>query len=160
MLTSDNARSIARELRSIASAMGNLRLLGAIRSQKLVPDLGEWIVSSLLGGEIAHSRTQEGWDVECEGRRFQVRSHAKSEDNPNRWSPVPRHPTQCDMFVIVVFSERLLVEQIIQVPISEALGRARNGRLQWADVQEHRLRPSEFRTFELLRPLFTDGEVV
>jgi len=160
MPTPEDVRAISDELRNIAAAMENLRALGAIRSQKLVADLGEWVVASLLGGKIADSRTQEGWDVECEGERVQVRSHAKSEDNPNQWSRVPNNPAQCDALLIVVFSERLRVEQILRVPISEATRRASNGRLRWADVQEYKLNLFDFPTYETLRPLFADEAVV
>lgn len=158
--TTRDLRSVAEELRTISKSMAKLRELGVIRSQKLVSDLGEWIVATLLGGSLAGSKTQKGWDVECAGQRVQVRSHAKSENNPNQWSPAPTNPTGCDDLVIVVFSERLQVEQILRVPIAVATQRAKNGRLQWRSIQKFKLRPSDFLAYENLRPLFAEENAV
>lgn len=73
------SRRVADAMESMARAEQTLRDEGVLRSHRDVDvDLTEWIISMLLGGRLAQSRTQRGWDVELtDGRKVQVRKDRK-----------------------------------------------------------------------------------
>lgn len=147
----------AEEIRKIADSMARLRSLGVIRSQKLVSDLGEWIVAKLFGGCLAESKTQQDWDVRCDSGRVQVRSHAKAADNFNQWTPVSRNYDRYEELVIVVLSEVFLVRHVYRVPASEVALRVVKGQLRWASIQEFEINPRELPGYEELAPIFENS---
>lgn len=63
-----------------------LRNMRVIRSHKITEDYGEWLAVKLFGGVLAENPIQEGWDIEADGIRYQVKTHHKAEGNTAQWS--------------------------------------------------------------------------
>ncbi|MDP2606914.1 MAG: hypothetical protein Q8S00_30625 [Deltaproteobacteria bacterium] len=103
---------------------------------------------------MADSKVQDNWDISYDGRRLQVRSHAKAADNLSQWTSVSTNYDRYDELVIVVFSELFLVRRIFRVPASDVALRAVNGRLRWASVREFQINPREFPAYEHLNSVF------
>jgi hypothetical protein len=135
MPSKQRACHIADELQRIADAMERLRSLGVIRSQKVVSDIGEWLAATLLGGNLADSKNQKGWDITCGKAHIQVRTHAKAGTNKNRFTRVADVCAGQDDLAVVVLSPRFLVDRIFVVPNHEVRERAnKKGALSWKSI--------------------------
>jgi len=138
-----NVRQVLQALAEIQNGMEKLRSLGVIRSQKVVGDLGEWLVAQVFGGEIAASKGNADWDVIADGERIQVKAHAKAADNSTRWTGFPKPPAGVDAIAVVVFSPAFRVLELYKVP-AEELGRLLRAsgdklRLPWDDLGDWRV---------------------
>lgn len=125
-------------LAEIQNGMEKLRRLRVIRSQKVVGDLGEWVVAQVFDGELATSKGNRNWDILAEGERIQVKAHAKAPDNSTRWTGFPKAPRGYDAMVVVVFSPAFRVLELYKVP-AEDVGRllrtsGNKLRLHWDDL--------------------------
>ena len=114
----DSLNSIRSNLQRLAEIGKNLRSFGVIRSQRIIPDYGEWIACRILGASLADSRTQKGWDVEIAGKRIQVKTHAKALTNRAHRTPIPNHPEYNEL-LIVVLTPCYLVSKIFRVPVED-----------------------------------------
>src|SRR5688500_1697095 len=115
---------IAVVLAQLVSAIQELQSLGVIRSRKLAPDFAEWLVAELFEGKLADSRTQEGWDVDCNNEHVQVKMAFVPNKTANRWSSVAmKHPF--DSLVLVVLSDAFRVRELYKVPRCDLLPRVK-----------------------------------
>ena len=70
--------------RARREAIGDLMALGAIRSRRLVSDLGEALAARYYGVELTHSANNPGYDLEAtDNRRVQVKT-LRSEPHRER----------------------------------------------------------------------------
>jgi hypothetical protein len=83
---SDIYKKVRSAVQQLIRAKNNLKSLGVLRSERLVGEFGEWFAEQLISGERATSTTQSGWDLICNGKKYQVKTHAKSESNGARWT--------------------------------------------------------------------------
>jgi hypothetical protein len=139
----------------ITDGLESLSRLGVIRTRRpLHADLAEWLVAQLLGGELAESTVQRGWDVLAGGKRLQVRSHSKAASNTTKWTHVASG--DYDTLVIVVFDPMYRVKGIYSIPFSEIPEvQLERERVQWRSLAKQRLFPGDLKIPKPLRRLFT-----
>jgi hypothetical protein len=107
------------------------RLLGVLdlpmSNRDPVPELAEHLVAELLGGTLADSRVQAGWDVRTPEGTVQVRT--LSNTGADTW--VNEHPIHTvegvDRYALVVF-EDLTVSAVLVFPTDLALVSAHLGK--------------------------------
>lgn len=146
-------------LDQICSAKHTLKQMGVLRTEKFITDLGEWLVAELFCGTRANNPNQEDWDVIAPCGKIQVKTHAKSKDNNNRWSSVRTPLGGFDYLVIIVFSECYCIKEFYKVPIKEAQNVVKtsgpDSRIHWDVLSNWKLSRSSFHAKEdLLRFFF------
>lgn len=100
--------------------------------------IGEWLVAQIYGGILATSAIQEHWDIDLNGKKLQVKTHAKAKGNKNRWSAVKfSEDANVDELITVVFTENYQLKELYVTPWTEALKliRRNKGRdiIRWDD---------------------------
>src|SRR5437899_10829908 len=110
----DPVGHIIAALGMIAQGMQELRTLGVLRSRKLASDFSEWLVAQIFEGELAHSRTQKGWDVRATNEKIQVKVSFEPDDPANRWSYVGTQQ-DFDSLVLLVLSDSFKVSELYKV---------------------------------------------
>ena len=95
----------------LAKSKQRLRDLGVIRSERLVGEIGEWFFTAIYGGERAPSTTQKGWDVKLNGKKIQIKTHAKGDKNNARWTVVEFNGDEFDELVIIVFTKEYYLKE-------------------------------------------------
>ena len=158
MTSEQTVRQVLQALTEIQDGMENLRNLGAIRSQKVVGDLGEWLVAQVFNGELAASKGNPGWDVIADGERISVKAHAKAGDNSTRWTGFPEQPAGVDTIAVVVFSTAFRVLEFYKVPLEKLRRLLRPSghklRLHWDDLGAWRISKATLQASSPLREMF------
>ncbi|WP_276974966.1 hypothetical protein [Flavobacterium filum] len=135
-------------IENYVSALKELHRLEILKSKHdFTSQIGEWLVETIYNGRRADSSIQKGWDVEVDGRLIQVKTHAKSRDNHNRWTSINKNDTEdINELIIIVFSSDYKLERFYQVPWSIAMSRleTRNKRilrnqLSWSNIEDYRI---------------------
>ena len=93
-----------------------LRELDVIRSERLVGELGEWFAEAVFGGQRAKSTSEKGFDILNQGRKVQVKNHAKGDGNNARWTEFKYQRGEFDDFIIIVMSKELLLKEVYKIP--------------------------------------------
>jgi hypothetical protein len=111
---------------------------GILRNQKdITGQLGEWVASILFDAEIAANGINAYWDLEdAEGKKYQVKSHAKALTTSARWSKIEyAADAPIDFIIIVVFDPSYKLQELYKVPFEAAL-QLRTGRfiLNWSQI--------------------------
>ncbi len=113
---------IADSLNLMRMAKRLLRDAGIVQHEKQPHcEMAEWLVADHLSGSRATSGNQKGWDVElADGRKVQVKSHAKAATNPSNWTTMSKDMTGVSEVYIVIFSADLYIEEIFHISTEEA----------------------------------------
>lgn len=109
---------IQEALADFLKACARLKEIGVTTNKKdFTSQLGEFVAAQYYDGKIADSSTQRFWDFKLrDGRKIQVKSHAKASTNKNQWTPVPYLvDADIDMFVIVIFTEDYKLKHFFEV---------------------------------------------
>ena len=115
MKASTNYKKVKETLYKLANAKQDLRELGVIRSERLVGEIGEWFFTAIYGGKRAQSTTQKGWDVKLNGKKIQIKTHAKGDKNNARWTVINFCEDDPDELVIVVFTKEFCLKEFYRV---------------------------------------------
>lgn len=128
--------------------------LNVLRDQKILINnkdftcqIGEWLVEMLYDGKRATSGIQKGWDVEAQGKHFQVKTHAKAETNSAKFSAVEKESAeQIDELIIIVFTFDYKLKEFYKVPWSYAypnikLRGKKNPRyeINWSSIKHYKI---------------------
>ena len=148
---------ITNALQRWCSAISALRNLGVVRSQKVLSDFSEWLIAEIYGGERPRSRAHPGYDVLVGSEKIQVKAHAKSEDNPNRWSTI-KDPEKFDTLALLILSPTYKIQEFYRISSKELrsyLKPDKQGyRLNWDDIASWRIDKDEIPNYQRLAPLF------
>lgn len=106
---------VRKSLDNLAKAKQELRDLHVIRSERLVGEIGEWFFTALYGGERAKSSTQKDWDIVLDGKKIQIKTHAKGDKNNARWSVLKFNGNEFDELVIIVLSKEFYLKEFFRV---------------------------------------------
>lgn len=114
---------IQKHLNDLLDSLGHLSRLGVLTTKhSLTSQLGEFLVANLFDGELALNSTQKHWDVKIGDDKFiQVKTHAKSNSNKNRWTELKySEDAVITELIIVVFTEDYKLKEFYKVPWNEA----------------------------------------
>jgi hypothetical protein len=108
---------IRKSLNSIRAGKILLRKVKVIRHEKTIHcELAEWLVADFFDGIRAISGNQKGWDIQLQdGRKIQVKSHAKARTNGSNWTTLSPFSKGVDEILIIVFSPDYFILEIFQV---------------------------------------------
>ena len=116
---------------------------GILRNQKdITGQLGEWVASRLFDAEIAANGINAFWDLEDpEGKKYQVKSHAKALTTSAAWSKIEyAADAPIDFIIIVVFDSSYKLLELYKIPFLEALNHRTAGYvLNWSRLNQFRL---------------------
>jgi hypothetical protein len=139
-VSAESALSIAGSLGDLRRVNRELRSHGAISSQRIVGDLGEWVASQTLQLPLCSNRNQKGWDLEGDGLHVQVKAHAKGAENKAKRTSLALDALNYDGLVIVVFSSDYFLEAIYLLDrrVVESCGTCTGNRriIRWAGIRE------------------------
>ena len=128
-MTNDNNEtdSLKIAFNNYFEALKSLKRLGVVPNSKdFTSQLGEWLVTTLFDGEKAISGIQKDWDINVNGKLFQVKTHAKATTTSARWTSIKYRPNAIiDELVIIVFSAEYKLKEYYSVPWPDALGHIR-----------------------------------
>ena len=112
-----------KAIENYITALQELHTLGILKSKHdFTSQIGEWLVETIYDGKRAVSSIQKGWDIDVNGYHIQVKTHAKSEGNNNRWSAIDRHETErIDELIIIEFTPYYKIFTFYKVPWTEAI---------------------------------------
>lgn len=148
---------ISDALERWCSAISDLKNLGVVRSQKVLSDFSEWLVTEIYAGERPRSRAHPGYDVLAGSEKIQVKAHAKSEENPNRWSTI-KDLEKFDTLVLLILSTTYKVQEFYRISSKELrpfLRADKEGyRLNWNDIASWRIDKDKIPNYQKLAPLF------
>jgi len=143
---------IAKSLQNYISAMNDLKNHGVLNNKKdFTGQIGEWLVESIYEGKRASSGIQKGWDVEVNGKHIQVKSHAKAETTPAKFTVVEKESTErIDELIIVVFTFDYKLKTFYKIAWDKALtfieksGR-KNPRyeIQWSKLKDFEIKKED-----------------
>lgn len=112
--------AIRKALFDFLAAWAKLKELGVLNSKKdFTSQIGEFIVAEIYNG-LPGGNIQKGWDV-ClqDGRKVQVKTHAKAETNNNQWTAIPYEANaEIDLFIILVFTHDYKLKHFFETPWS------------------------------------------
>ncbi|PPL04273.1 hypothetical protein [Parapedobacter indicus] len=104
-------------------AIDGLRDQGIVINQKdFTGQLGEWLVEVILNGKRATNACQGGWDVDVNGCRVQVKTHAKDDTNRTAWTSLANPSSEiADELIIIVFTKTYKLKAFYRVPWDQAV---------------------------------------
>lgn len=152
----DNFIEIKNQLKIFFGALNELKKLGvAPNSKDFTSQLGEWLVSEIFNGERATSGIQKYWDVKVGGKNYQVKTHAKAENNKNKWSYVDYDDdSDIDFIVIIVFSSDYKLIDFYKIIWNECIPLIRNRKdgkvINWRSLKDYKLNIDELNNQELV----------
>ena len=133
---------ISKAILDYVKALNELKRLKVIKNQKdFTSQLGEWIASIIYGGNLAISGKQEDWDLEVNGTKYQIKTHAKAystkrENTDFKYSK----GSKIDFIVIIVFDENYKIKKIYKLPFNDAHELVNKDRkelvIKWKDLEE------------------------
>ncbi len=136
---------ISDALKNYFSALNKLRELKIITNSKdFTSQVGEWLVLQLLGGEKAKSGIQKHWDIVTNGKKIQVKTHAKASTNNARWSAIKYDESaEIDELIIIVFTENYKLLEFYKIPWIIALHKIKRNKdrdvISWDDLSEYKV---------------------
>jgi hypothetical protein len=151
--------SIQTAIADYLQAWAKLKELKVLNTKKdFTSQLGEFIAASVYEGKPSTSSIQKDWDItHLDGRKVQVKSHAKASTNNNRWTPVPySENAEIDLYTIVVFTEDYRIKHFFETPWEElwALSKVDSGRrfIRWNALENFdRVTHDDFRDNDLIK---------
>jgi hypothetical protein len=148
---------ISGALERWSSSISDLKNLGVVRSQKVLSDFSEWLVAEIYGGERPQSRAHPGYDVLAGSEKIQVKAHAKSQDNPNRWSTI-KDPENFDTLALLILSTTYKVQEFYRISSKELHPYLKpykqRYRLNWDDIVRWRIDKDKIPNFQRLASFF------
>jgi hypothetical protein len=115
-----------------------------VNSKDFTCQIGEWLVAELYGGKRAKTN-QRDWDVEVNGKKIQVKTHAKAATNPAQFSGVRISELNAvDELIIIVFSEDYRLRNFYKVPWEVARKKIQlrtktlKPELRWSEIKSYR----------------------
>ncbi len=108
--------TVRQYLDSLVEAKRMLRELDVIRSERLVGELGEWFAEAVFGGARAVSTSEKGHDIINRGRKVQVKTHAKGDNNNARWTEFKYRRGEFDDFIIIVMTKEFRLKEVYHIP--------------------------------------------
>lgn len=110
-------------LKNYFEAYNALRKAGLMTNKKdFTSQLGEWFVNEIYRGTKAASGIQKDWDLIVDGKRIQVKTHAKALKTTARFTTLKYNKeSEIDELVIVVFTEDYRLREFYKVPWQNAL---------------------------------------
>jgi len=118
------------------NSIEKLKSLGVIRSEKWVADYGEWLVTKLFGGELANSRTQEGWDVKISDRKVQVStSFVPPSGGYTRCNP----EKEFDELIAIGLTDSMKIDRMYRISKEKLMNLIHDGgekRVNWTDLKD------------------------
>lgn len=135
-----NIAEARHALDQIAQAKETLRRLDVIRSERMTGEIGEWLIEQIYGGARAASTSQKGYDLEIDGLRYQVKTHAKGDNNSARWTEFKYERGVFDFFIILVLSKEYAIKELYRIPehvVFERINETLKQRvLKWDDFSD------------------------
>jgi hypothetical protein len=123
MMEQEDIDKIALVFKAYKELKRALREAGISNSEgNILSEIGEWLATQIFGGLRASKSNQRHCDINYDGVRRQVKTHAKAEKNRTRWTLL-NYPedAQIDELIIIIFTSDLVLKEIYKIP--------------WADVQ-------------------------
>jgi hypothetical protein len=152
----DNFEEIKKQLNIFFGSLFELRNLGvAPNSKDFTSQLGEWLVSEIFNGKRAQSGIQKDWDVKVDGKNYQVKTHAKSVTDKNKWSYVNyKDDAEIDFILLIVFTPDYKLKEFYKISWEECLPLIRerkDGRvINWSALKNYRLNIDDLNNQELI----------
>ena len=135
---------IKENINLFISAKNKLKDLDVIRSERIIGEFGEWFAEELTGAKRANSTSQKGWDLILNGKKFQVKTHAKGEGNKARWTQWNYNDDEFDVLVILIFSSSLELREAYIIPYNIAQARINKNKkqvvLKWDDYFDYKVK--------------------
>lgn len=99
--------------------------INAKTERQISSEIGEWFVMEVYDGQKAESKIQRDWDIITkDGKKIQVKTHAKHETNDNRWTKIQYGiDADIDELIIIIFSPSLSIDEFY--------------RISWMEVQQY-----------------------
>jgi hypothetical protein len=152
----DKYVEIKNQLKIFFKTLKELKNLGVTPNSKdFTSQLGEWLVMEIFNGERAQSGIQKNWDGIVEGKKYQVKSHAKSESNKNNWSYVNYdHDADIDFIVIIIFSPEYKLMDFYKISWKECLTLIRLRKygkvINWRNLKNYKINLNELNNQEIV----------
>ena len=108
----NTAKDVRIAIDKIVEGKKSLRELDVIRSERLVGEIGEWLAEKIFGGERAISSSQKGYDLIIDGKKYQIKTHAKGDKNNARWTQFNYSKGEFDYFIIIVMSKEIYLKEV------------------------------------------------
>ena len=123
MEVSKNKNEHTEAIESFLKSLRKLKDLEIMSNQKdFTSQIGEWIIATLYGADLAKSGNQKGWDMSIGNEKIQVKSHAKAKTTPRAETDFKySDDAEFDIFVIVIFDESYKIKNIYKIPKSVAM---------------------------------------
>ena len=149
-----NFDAIQKALANYLEGWAHLKKLGIVNNKKdFTSQLGEFLVANLYQGTPSESSIQKDWDLElADGKKVQVKAHAKAFTNKNKWTPVPyQQDASIDLYIIVVFTEGYKLKHFFDVPWEVLWERSTQDKarrlIRWNKLFDYdRMNQQDFRT--------------
>jgi hypothetical protein len=92
--------------------------LNIVTSERgLISEIGEWLVETIFDGKRARNKVQADWDVMVNGKKIQVKTHAKALSNKAARTTIKyAKNAQIDKVIIIVFTPSLKLKQFYIIP--------------------------------------------
>ena len=134
----EDKQKILEAIDSWNASIQTLKSFNVIRSQKWVADYGEWLVKMLFDGILATSKTQEGWDVEINEHKVQVRTSFI----PQTGSEYTRCSINKDFdeLIVVGLTNNMRIGKLFKIAKKDLEPLIRNGkepRVNWCDLEKY-----------------------
>ena len=134
---------IRRALDDLVEAKRKLRECGVLRSERFVGEIGEWFVKSILEAKRAETSSQKGWDLLLDGKKIQVKTHAKGDDNNARWTEIKYDKEAFDELIVVIFTKEFHLKEFYRIPINIVMQRivpsGKQKIIKWDDLNDHQV---------------------
>lgn len=152
-------KEIQIALSEYLKAWAKLKDLGVVGNKKdFTSQLSEFIVATIYRGKPATNCNQQHWDIKLsDGRKVQVKAHAKSATNNNSWTPVPySQDVEIDLFIIVVFTENYKLKHFFEITWAElwgfSSGEKKYRTIRWNQIEKFdRINEKKFRGNKLVQ---------
>ena len=125
------------------NAKEKLQNLDVLRSERLTGEFGEWFAEQLTGAKRADKTSQKGWDLESKGIKYQVKTHAKGQNNNARWTDWKYDSKEFDFLIILIFTHKLELKEAYHIPYTETENRVNKKNkqivLKWDDFKDFKI---------------------
>ena len=127
-----------KELDAVRKARTFLRSEKIIQHEKPIHcELAEWLVAKYLNGTRAISGNQKGWDVVLsDGRKIQVKSHAKAPTNNSPWTTLSGSSENVSELFVIIFSIDYFITAVYRIAMSDAEAMCNSSRqVTWGKLE-------------------------
>jgi hypothetical protein len=155
----ENYSYIPNAIADYLQAWAKLKELKVLNTKKdFTSQIGEFIAASVYEGKPSISSVQKDWDIKLsDGKKVQVKSHAKASTNKNRWTPVPYpEDAEIDLYIIVVFTEDYKLKHFFEAPWKELWNLSKKDKarrlVRWNKLEKFdRVTQDDFRANNLIK---------